>query len=193
MARLPDVDLAVASDIAEVFKRVTASRGWVSNLMRSLAHAPEGLQRDAALGHYARYGTDLTELQRELVIVATVRGVDYGWTHHSNLAREIGVTDAQLDALKQARVPEDLGPAERALCDYVFAFTTLGGVADPVLDALRQHFTPRQVVDVALLSSYYMAAGALIIGLDVELESPELLQTELEWQKKTMAGKPGSD
>ena len=193
MARLPDVDLAVASDIAEVFKRVTASRGWVSNLMRSLAHAPEGLQRYAALGNYARYGTDLTELQRELVIVATVRGVDYGWTHHSNLAREIGVTDAQLDALKQARVPEDLSPAERALCDYVFAFTTLGGVADPVLDALRQHFTPRQVVDVGLLSSYYMAAGALIIGLDVELESPELLQTELEWQKKTMAGKPGSD
>jgi alkylhydroperoxidase family enzyme len=191
MARLPDVDLTVATDIADVFKRVTESRGWVSNLMRALAHAPQALQRYAALGHYGRYGTQLTEVQRELVICATVRGVDYGWTHHSNLARQIGVTDAQLSALKEERVPADLGAAERALCEYVFSFTALRGVPDHVLDGLRQHFTPREVVDVALLSSYYMAAGALIIGLDVELEGPELLATELEWQKKTLGQGPG--
>jgi 4-carboxymuconolactone decarboxylase len=191
MARLPDVDLTVATEVADVFKRVTESRGWVSNLMRALAHAPEGLQRYAALGHYGRYGTELTELQRELVILATVRGVEYGWTHHGNLARQIGVTDAQLEALKQGRVPDDLGPAERALCDYVFAVTTLRGVPEPVLRGMLQHFTARQVVDVALLSAYYMAAGALIVGLDVELEGPELLRTELEWQKRTLAEGPG--
>jgi 4-carboxymuconolactone decarboxylase len=190
MARLTEVDLTVATDVADVFKRVTESRGWVSNLMRALAHAPEGLQRYAALGHYGRYGTELTELQRELVIVATVRGVVYGWTHHGNLARQIGVSDAQLEALKQGRVPPDFGAPERALCDYVFAFTALRGVSEPVLRGMLEHFTSRQVVDVALLSSYYMAAGALIVGLDVQLESPDMLRTELEWQKKTLADGP---
>ena len=157
------------------------------NQMKSLAHAPEGLERYAALGHYVRYGTELTELQRELVIVATVRGVEYGWVHHANLARQIGVTDAQLDAIKESRTPADLGPAERALCDYVFALTAFGGVPDGVLESLREHFTPRQIVDIALIGAYYMAAGTLILGLGVRIEPPDVLQIELDWQKKTSA------
>ncbi len=187
MARLPDADLTASPEIAAVFERVAASRGWVSNLMKSLAHAPEGLERYAALGHYVRYGTELTELQRELAIVATVRGVEYGWVHHANLARQIGVTDAQLDSIKESRTPADLGPAERALCDYVFALTALRGVPDGVLEGLREHFTPRQIVDIALIGAYYMAAGTLILGLGVRIEPPDVLQIELDWQKKTSA------
>ena len=187
MARLPDVDLTASPETAKVFERVAASRGWVSNLMRSLAHAPEGLARYSALGHYVRYGSELTEVQRELAIVATVRGVDYGWVHHSGLARQIGVTEAQLDDIRQGRAPADLGPAERALCDYVFALTALRGVPDGALESLREHFTPRQIVDIALIGAYYMAAGTLILGLGVRIEPPDVLQIELDWQKKTMA------
>jgi 4-carboxymuconolactone decarboxylase len=78
MAKLREVDLETNPEIAEAFKRLEASRGWISNLMRSIAHAPEGLQRYQALGHYARYDTDLTEAQKELVVCATVRNVSYG-------------------------------------------------------------------------------------------------------------------
>ena len=187
MARLPDVDLTASPETAKVFERVAASRGWVSNLMKSVAHAPEGLERYAALGHYVRYGTELTELQRELAIVATVRGVEYGWVHHAKLARQIGVTDAQLEAIKESRTPADLGPAERALCDYVSALTALRGIPDGVLESLREHFTPRQIVDIALIGAYYMAAGTLILGLGVRIEPPDVLQIELDWQKKTLA------
>ena len=188
MARLPKVDLDASPEIRQVFERVTASRGWVSNLMRSIAHAPEGLKRYAALGHYNRYGTDLTEVQRELAVVATVRGVEYGWTHHANLARQIGIPQPQLDSIREGRIPADFGSAERALLDYVFAFTALEGVPAGVLEAANRHFSPRQITDIALISSYYMAAGALIVGLGVEIEPPEVLQTELDWQKKTLAG-----
>jgi 4-carboxymuconolactone decarboxylase len=188
MARLPDVDLAASPDVANAFERVAASRGWVSNLMRAMAHAPEGLRQYAALGHYGRYGTDLTDIQRELVIVTTVRGVEYGWVHHSSLARQIGVTDAQLATLQQGRTPGDLQEPERALCDYVLEFTACRGIRDSTLAAVLQHFQPRQVVDIALLSAYYMAAGALIIGLEVPLEPPEAMQIELAWQKKQLAG-----
>jgi alkylhydroperoxidase family enzyme len=184
MAKLPEITEATSPEIAESFRKVAESRGWVSNLLRSLAHAPEGLQHYQRLGHYGRYGTDLSEIQRELTIICTVRDVHYGWTHHSALARAIGVTDAQCATIKQGKTPADLGAPERALCEYVFAFSACRGVPDAVLAAMLQHFTPRQVVDVALLSAYYMAAGALIIGLDVEVEGPEMLARELEWQKQ---------
>lgn len=187
MATLPEIDPKQEPEAAATFAQVEASRGWVSNLMRAIAHAPEGLRSYSALGHYGRYGTALTEVQRELAICATVRGVDYGWTHHSNLARQIGVSDAQLGSLRAGRIPDGLGPAERALCEYVFAFTALRGVPDTVLAAARAHFTPRQITDLSLLSAYYMAAGALIVGLGVQVEPPEALQAELAWQKHTMS------
>src|SRR5918997_1447256 len=123
MAKLPDVDLEKCPDVAESFERVKASRGWVSNLMRSLAHAPEGLQRYAALGHYARYDTDLNEFQRELVICATVRNVHYGWEHHGPLLLQCGATQEQLAVLKRGEVPPGLSEADQALCRYVFAFS----------------------------------------------------------------------
>lgn len=187
MANLPDIDPTTEPEAAEIFARVEASRGWVSNLMRAIGHAPEGLRHYAALGHYGRYGSALTEVQRELAICATVRGVTYGWTHHSNLARQIGVSDAQLETLRAGQVPEGLAPADRALVEYVFAFTALRGMPADVLATARAHFTPRQITDIALISSYYMAAGALIIGLDVQLEPPAALATELAWQKHTMS------
>jgi len=187
MTKLPEIDLTSSPEATDVFERVAASRGWVSNLMRSMAHSPDALRHYSALGHYGRYGTALTEVQRELAIVATVRSVEYGWTHHSGLARAIGVTEPQLESIKAGVVPTDLDAAEQALCKYVFAFTACRGVSDVVVAELLNHFGPRQVVDVAVLSAYYMAAGALIIGLGVEIEPPDVLKVELDWQKRMMA------
>jgi hypothetical protein len=66
----------------------------------------------------------------------------------------------------------------------VFAFTTLGGVDETVFEDLKRHFTPRQIVDISLTSGYYLALGACLIAFDVELEPPEVLQVELDWQRK---------
>jgi alkylhydroperoxidase family enzyme len=187
MARLPDMDLGKNPDIAESFARVQASRGWVSNLMKSLAHAPDGLQRFQQLGHYARYDTQLTEMQKELTICIIGRNIDYAWTHHGGLARAVGVSAAQLAELKAGRTPQDLGPAERALCDYVFAFSGFGGIPDTTMAAALQHFSPRQITDIALIAAFYTAAGALIMANDVQIEGPEALQTEIDWQRKKMA------
>ncbi|WP_375459681.1 carboxymuconolactone decarboxylase family protein [uncultured Enterovirga sp.] len=184
MGKLPEVDLAKNPAIAASFERVKASRGWVSNLMRSLAQAPDGLQAYQSLGHYGRYGTDLTEAQRELVICATVRNVPYGWGHHAPLAIQCGLRPEQMEVLKRGEVPPGLSDADQALCRYVFAFSSMSGVPQEVTDEALRHFSPRQVTDFGLLSAFYLSAGALIIGHDVQLEPPEVCQLELNWQRK---------
>ena len=187
MAWLPEPDPKQAPEITETFARVQKSRGWVSNLMRSLAHAPDGLHQYSALGHYCRYGTALNEIQRELVICIVGRHIHYAWTHHGGLALQIGITQAQLDAIKQDRTPVDLSEADRALCDYVLAFTSFKGIPEAARAAIRKNFSPRQITDIGLLAAYYLAAGAMIIAHDVQVESPEVLQIERDWQKHTMA------
>jgi 4-carboxymuconolactone decarboxylase len=182
MAKLPELDLSKNPDMAEAAKRITASRGYVSNLMKTLAHSPEGVKRHMAFGHYLRFETDLTELQRELAICVTVRGVDYAWTHHAGLLKQLGISDAQLAELKKGEAPKGLSAADAALCKLVFAFSAYKGIPDAVLAEARKHFSERQIIDMSLVSAYYLASGAFIVGYEVPLEPKEVLQLELDWQ-----------
>jgi 4-carboxymuconolactone decarboxylase len=186
---LPDPDIAADPALAETFARVERSRGWVSNAMRAFAHAPEGLGVFSAVGHYGRYGTALTEVQRELVILIVGRSVPYAWTHHVPLGLQAGITQAQIDAIAAGDVPAGLPPADSTLCAYVLAFLAGRGTPPALAEALAASFTPRQVTDITLLAAYYLALGTSILALGVEVEPPEILAIELEWQRKQASGK----
>lgn len=186
MSRLPDIDPVKHPDIAAALAKTEESRGFVSNLMRLMAHAPGAQKANVAYGHFLRFETDLTELQRELVISATVRGVPFAWAHHVGLICQLGFSQAQAETLKAGRVPEGLSPADRALCRFAFAYSACKGVPDDVLAELQRHFSTRQILEMSLLSGYYLSAGALIIGFDVELEPPEVLQLERDLQTRRL-------
>src|SRR5437899_3150958 len=115
MARLPPVDERSDPELAEVFAEIAGSRGWVSNVMGALAHAPEGLRRFAHLGDYARYHTALSDRQREIVILITGRGVPYARAHHGPLGRQAGLSEAELEAIAAGRVPGSFGAQDTAL------------------------------------------------------------------------------
>ena len=180
---LPPIDEA---KLEATLTEIAESRGYVSNLMQILALAPDGLIPFAALGDYCRFGTMLSELQRELVIVVAIRDVHYGWTHHEPLARNAGITDEQLLLIRDGRTPRSLAPAEYALCDYAFEITAGRRIPPRVAEALHTHFNARQIVDVALLTSYYMAVAALAIGLEVSVEGPDALKIEQDRQRARM-------
>lgn len=185
---LPDPMPETAPETAAVFAKVAESRGWVSNLLMSLGHAPDALARFSAVGHYGRYGTELNERQRELVICIVGRSIPYAWAHHSPLALDSGVTEAELAAIKAGRTPEGMNAADTALCDFTFAIAGFGGTPEGAWQAVQRSFTPRQATDIAVLAAYYIAAGALIMGLGVNVEPPEVLAIEREWQKKPRIG-----
>jgi alkylhydroperoxidase family enzyme len=163
---------------------IAVSHGYVSNLMQTLALAPGGLAAFAALSGYTRFGSALSELQRQLAIIIAVRDVHYGWVHHEPQARAAGVTVAQLQLIRDGRVPRDLGPVEHALCDYAFEITAGRRMPPRVAEAMHENFTPRQIVDIALLTSFSMAVAALALGLEVPVEPAETLQFELQWQQE---------
>lgn len=172
-----------------VFDRIAASRGWVSNAMRALSAAPEGLKVFSAVGHYGRYGTELTEMQRELAILVVARSVPYAWAHHAPLGAQAGISQAQLDAIRAGTTPGDLDPADCALCDYVFALLAGRGIPPAVAATLNRHFSPRQITDISLIAGYYLALGTMLLAFGVEVEPPEELAIELEWQRGRSAAR----
>lgn len=173
--RLPDADPAKSEKLAAAYAEFMRTRGIVSNVMKSFAHAPEGLSAIVDLGTYCRYGTALTEQQKELVILITGRGVAYAWHHHGPLALKIGLTQAQLDALQSGQVPSGLPEADAAICDYVFAYASLKGVPQAVFDRLSALLTPRQITDVNIISGYYLCIASSIIAMEVQPDPPRVM------------------
>lgn len=171
--RLPDADPSQSPALEAAFTAFRATRGIVSNVMRSFAHAPEGLAAIAELGRYCRYGTDLTELQKELVILITGRGVDYAWHHHRPLGLKAGLTEAQLDAIAAGRTPADLPETEAAIADYVFAHRTLAGIPDAVFARLAARLTHRQITDINIIAGYYLCVASSVIAMQVEPDPPQ--------------------
>ena len=56
-------------------------------------------------------------------------------------------------------------------------------VSDAAFEEIRRHYTPRQITDIAMSATYYRALGTMVMALRVDIESPEVLQVERDWQK----------
>ena len=189
MSRLPPVDEKKDPEIAAVFAEITASRGYVSNAFRSMAHAPEALRRFASVGDYARYHTRLSGRQREIVIITTARGTPYALAHHGPLGIQVGLTRAEVDSLAAGVVPPTFGPADAALVNYVVEFTSGKPVAETTFQALRAVMSPREITDVSVTSAFFAALAMIITTMRVELEPEEGLRLEADWQRKKSTGK----
>ncbi len=183
MPRLPPVTEKSSTAIAEVFAEISTTRGFVSNALSSVGHAPEGLRHLARLGAYTKYETDLPERLRELSILCAARGVEYAWTHHTTLAVQAGIPQAAVDDIGAGRAPAALPPAERAIAGYIGELFSPQSVSNATFAELARHFTPRQITDISLSATYYRALGTLVMAFGVEVESPAVLKIEKDWQK----------
>src|SRR5579884_176198 len=113
MARVPYLDeSSVAGENRELL------RGAV-NLSRALIHSPEAARslRSAAL--FIRHRSRLDPRLRELAIMQVGYAVRsaYEFTHHVKLARELGVSDADIRAIAEESAGRDsaLEPLARAV------------------------------------------------------------------------------
>jgi 4-carboxymuconolactone decarboxylase len=183
MSRLPPVNEQSSPEVAEVFAEISATRGFVSNALSSVGHAPEGLRHLARLGAYAKYQTDLPERLREFCILCAARGVDYAWTHHTSLAMQAGIPQEAVEAIGAGRAPSTLPPSEQAIARYIQELFSPKSVSDAAFAELARHFTPRQITDISLTATYYRALGTLVMAFGVEMESPAVMKLEKDWQK----------
>ncbi len=182
MARIPPAEAKDNPELEPIYAEIKATRGFVSNALRSLGHSPGGLVHFARVGEYAKYKTDLPERLRELTILTAARGIDYAWTHHKSLAVQTGIDAGAVDQIGEGKVPPVLPPKEQAIVAFVMALGDLK-VTDAIMNAMKQHFSPRQIVDVAMSATYYGALGRMVVALGVDLEDAATLDTERDWQK----------
>jgi len=183
MSRLPPADPTADPALAAVHEEITRTRGFVSNALAAIGHAPEGLKHLARLGAYVKYETDLPERMREFTILCSARGVPYAWQHHGVLALQAGIPQSAIDDVGAGRVPAALPAAEQAIARYVSELFAPPWVSDATMQEMRRYYSPRQITDVSLSATYYRALGTMVMAFRVEIESAEVLGKEQAWQK----------
>jgi alkylhydroperoxidase family enzyme len=171
MQRIQPMNPQGNEQLAAAYRRITETRGYVSDILKSLSHAPAGLDAFAKYGEYVRYGTELPGRVRELCVLAIAAGNQYAWSHHHPHAVKAGLTQQELDTLESGgTLAETVSTSERAAIGYAREFAQGGKVTDSTFAELKQHFSDRQITDLTLLCGYFMALGATINAFRVQLE-----------------------
>jgi uncharacterized peroxidase-related enzyme len=177
MARVPYLnpkDLpAGETEVKAIFDQLAAERGGVvGNIFRALAHSPNLLRRFAQLGNELRNETKLDPKLRELALctIGRLTGAEYEFTHHWNIARDVGVKREQLEALAEFERSPLFNEQERAVMRYAIEVTQNIKVSDATWDALTKFLDNRRLLELAHNVAFYNAVVRLLIPLGVELE-----------------------
>jgi 4-carboxymuconolactone decarboxylase len=173
MGRIP---YAAAAEFAELMRRSGfPEQTPQTNAFSMLAHAPAVSASVLRLVFALLTETALDPKLRELVILRVAHRCDgeYVWVQHAAIAGTTGVSDAQTAALKRGETPADLF-TDRERRAFAFAdevFDTCRA-ADDTFRAVRELFSPREVVELVLLIGYFRMISGLMTTLDVEVEAP---------------------
>ena len=157
----------------EIFDNLAAERGGtVGNIFRALAHTPNLLRRFLALGGELRNKTELDPNLRELAIVTVGRLTDaqYEYVHHWNLARRVGVTRDQLEALADFEKSSHFSDHERAVIRYAVEATNNVKVSDATWNALKTFLDTKRIMELVQNVAFYNMVVRILVPVGVELE-----------------------
>jgi alkylhydroperoxidase family enzyme len=149
-------------------------RGTLLKLYKALLHSPP--LAESWFGHMnaVRWDSTLPGRLRELIIIriASIYAVAYVVRQHvPALAEADGVSIAECEALQDWRHSDHFDEAERAALAYCDSVTTEVNVAGDVFEALRPHYSERQLVELTVLIATYNMHVRVIQALEISPEA----------------------
>jgi alkylhydroperoxidase family enzyme len=172
VARLPYVDAAKAPEpVRDALERVPPL-----NIFRMMANA------DTAFRPWLRWGAALLSelaldpLVRELAILRVARltpGAEYEWVQHEAIARAVGASEEQIDALKRNDLEADrFSELQRIVLQFTAEVVLNARPATGTFDALSQHLSAREIVELLMVIGQYMMVGRVMATTELELDEP---------------------
>jgi 4-carboxymuconolactone decarboxylase len=170
---VPRIPYPDPDTLSEEKRKILKDQGSrVLNVSKMVMHTPDAFWApQRALGRAAIFDTSLGARLREIIIlrVAHLSNSDYELFHHNSIASNIGVTDAELAALKTGDVGA-LPPEEQSVIRFVNELVENVSPSDKTLAELRGFYADPQVFEILFIACTYMAVARVIAVGGVELE-----------------------
>jgi 4-carboxymuconolactone decarboxylase len=148
---------------------VVDSAGRLTGPFNALLHAPAIGSAVEQLGAALRFGGELDARTRELVICAVAAHWDSAYERyaHERVARQVGVTDTELERIRQGGVPAGLPTPESSALKLAAALLRDRRVEQQLYDAVVVHHGPHGLVEICAVVGYYQLLAGLLAAADV--------------------------
>jgi 4-carboxymuconolactone decarboxylase len=146
------------------------------NVFRMVAGAPRAFRPFMELGA-AVLSTALDARRREIAVlrVAHATQATYEWVQHEQLARNVGVTDAEIDAIRTEGQVTSLDEECNLICRVADEVSLDVRLSDDALEQIIDRYGPREAAELILLVSYYNMVSRFLESTRVEIEDEPLL------------------
>jgi 4-carboxymuconolactone decarboxylase len=159
MARLkiPERD-ELAPEGRAAFDHIMASRGHIGGPFTVLVHSPELGKRVSDVGAYCRFESGLAADLRTISVMKVARTFNcrFEWAGWTRQAREAGVPESVIEAIRDGRHPEGLTPDQELV--VAFGNQILGEkhrVEKDTYDAVVARFGIKGAIDLAMNYGYF--------------------------------------
>jgi 4-carboxymuconolactone decarboxylase len=172
MARVPYVQREqLPPEQQKHFDSIAGSRGRVGPNFQTLLNSPEAGGRFAAFGEYVRFHGDVPARLKELAIITAAREAnnDYVWTAHERLAREQGITDPVINAIRNRTAPDGLAGDDAAVVRFAKELLTTHEIADATFNTMQQKLGNKGIMDLILLIMYYHSLAHTLQAVKLEM------------------------
>jgi 4-carboxymuconolactone decarboxylase len=139
--------------------------------LRAVLHSPELADRWQALGEYLRYLSVVPLPLRELTVIAVGRhwNCQLEWLIHAPIAREAGITERVIDAIRAVRAPEFVDARQTAVYELTRELLASGRASDAIYDEVREHLGTQGIVELVALVGYYSMVALTLNAHQVPL------------------------
>jgi 4-carboxymuconolactone decarboxylase len=176
MSRIPLIakhgDLAARDQ--HFFDRIIRTRGRIAAPYQVLLNSPDVADRVASVGEFLLYDSVLSPAVKTLtwLIAAREYDCDYEWAASARHARQAGIPEALIEAIRERKPLAGLTKEQEVLVAYCHQL--LRGnhhVSEPSYRAAVEHFGIAATVQIAITIGYFVMWAFVMNAFEVQPES----------------------
>jgi len=143
------------------------------NIHSTMAHNPALVASWMPYRYHIVRDSSLEPRHRELLVLRTAVNcaADYEWQHHVVRGREAGLSDQEIERVKEGPNADGWHPAEAALLAAADDCRRDAKLSDDSYRALSEHFDAKQLLDIISTVGVYMTIAVMVNTFDVPMET----------------------
>lgn len=143
------------------------------NVYRTLARSPRPFAHVVGMGAYLRSAHNgLSPRERELIVLRTsyLCKSGYEWAQHSVIALGAGLSDSEIQAIKQEASWSGFPAQEQALLRATNELHETQFISDVTWVELCENYSSKQCMDLIYTSAHYTAVSMLANSVGLQLD-----------------------
>ena len=146
------------------------------NIFRMMANAETAFRPWLRWGAALLSDLQLDPLLRELAILRVARltpHAEYEWVQHAGIARAVGATDEQVDALERDEADAAcFSDVEQLVLRFTTEVVRDARASDEALEGLIAALSPREVVELMMVIGQYMLVARVMATTHIDMDEP---------------------